>query len=275
MSDASMRSRRDDRTIGTTSGNPSESAGLTTSGAKGNQGANPTQYTNEDTLAAIILFADRNNSVLLNEKLPPMWKDICDSFIRERIAANPTRVLREDQGVWSRWARRHWDIISTGAIALKGNPQLRANVARPAQTRLSTSAGSHVPADFDEMADFIAKQIKVRRVSEQEEKDAMSQDFIWKAFAVVHRTNRSWKEWQRYYNERADDINRAARLRLKPRSHSGSLPADPLLPQVEAQMALLATSSEYPSPPVSRLSLKRPLDAPTDGARPKHIRPNN
>lgn len=275
MSDASMRSRRDDRTVGATSGNPSDSAGLTTSGAKGNQGGNPTQYTNEDTIAAIMLFADRNNSVLLNEKLPPVWKDICDAFIQERIAANPTRVLREDQGVWSRWARRHWDIISTGAIALKGNPQLRANVAHPAQARLSTSAGGHVPADFDEMVDFIAKQIKVRRVSEQEEKDAMSQDFIWKAFAVVHRTNRSWKEWQRYYNERADDINRAARLRLKPGSHSGSLPADPLIPQVEAQMALLATSSEYPSPPVSRPSLKRPLDAPTDGARPKHIRPNN
>ncbi|KAG8919253.1 hypothetical protein FRC01_001376 [Tulasnella sp. 417] len=223
---------------------------------------------------SIKLFTNSADEVLLNEKLPPTWKEMCPILIRERTAANPTRALRDEPGVWTRWARRHWDIIAAGAIALKAKPYIRATGAvHPVQAQLSTAAGSHTPADFDEMADFIAKQIKFRRVSEREEKEAMGQDFVWKAFAIVYNTNRSWKEWQRYYNQKADNINRAARLRLKPRSQSGSLPADSLLPQVEAQMALLPSSSGYPSPPVSR-PLKRALEGAMDGTRPKHIRPN-
>ncbi|KIO26506.1 hypothetical protein M407DRAFT_200690 [Tulasnella calospora MUT 4182] len=251
---------------------------MATAGQEGSghrKSSSATQYTPEDTLAAIKLFANSTDEELLNERLPPTWKEMCHALIKERTAANPMRTLRDEPKVWTRWARRHWDVIAAGAIALKAKPHIHASgVARPVQAQLSATTGNHTPADFDEMANYIAKQIKIRRVSDREEKEAMGQDFIWKAFAMVYRTNRSWKEWQRYYNQEADDINRAARLKLKPRSHSGSLPADSLIPQIKAQMALLPSSLEYPSPPVSRLPLKRALEAPTDGTRPKHIRPN-
>ncbi|KAG9043489.1 hypothetical protein FS837_009482 [Tulasnella sp. UAMH 9824] len=231
--------------------------------------ANPPKWQQMEE--KIKLLTKSTDEDLLNEKLPPVWKEMCDTFVQERTASNPTRALRDEPKVWTRWAQRHWDVIAAGAIALKEKPYIQANGG---QAQLSMTGRSHTPADFDEMADFIAQQIKFRGVSEREQKEVMGQDFIWKAFAIVYRTNRSWEEWQKYYKQKAEDITRAARLRLKPSSQSGSPPAKSLIPQIEAPMALLPSSSGYLSPPVSRLPLKRALDSPTGGTRPKHLRPN-
>ncbi|KAG9017254.1 hypothetical protein FRB90_001225 [Tulasnella sp. 427] len=52
----------------------------------------------------------------------------------------------------------------------------------------------------DPTTDFIAKQIKLKGISEADARMKLSQDHFWKAFAIVNKTSRNWKEWQRKGN---------------------------------------------------------------------------
>ncbi|KAG8919164.1 hypothetical protein FRC01_001443, partial [Tulasnella sp. 417] len=143
----------------------------------------------------------------------------------------------ESEGdTWTSWLKNDWDVISTGASVFqdKAKPDITE-----AQNRLSNRNGTYTPADYDEIVDFIASQIRARKVTEGSEAAVLMQSFIWKAFAIVYQTDRSWKEWQDYYRHRAGVINQAARRRGRLRQEDALVD----------QMKQLYASGRYNSPP--------------------------
>ncbi|KAG8894632.1 hypothetical protein FRC01_012865 [Tulasnella sp. 417] len=218
----------------------------------------------QDTLFdAMELFTACSDSELLSQErtFPPRLKDAFHAFTQGRIGTNPKRLSRLEDSHWTSWVKENWEVISTGALALQGKtiPD-GTNV----QNRLSNRDGTYTAADDAEMAEFIGKQIRARKLADGGETTVMMQDFFWKAFVIVYKkTDRDWGKWQTYYRKKADAINRAARERPKPE--------DPSVAQVVAEMEQLVASGRYDTPPTTG-SLKRPLEGSSDERHSKQLR---
>ncbi|KAG8975834.1 hypothetical protein FRC05_005044 [Tulasnella sp. 425] len=219
-------------------------------------------YNDQDAFDAMEFFVSCSDSELLNQKrtFPPRWKEAFDAFMEKRVAVDPAQLSGGEESTWRKWAQDNWDVISTGALALKGKAASNGNDVRK---QLSSRNEGYTGADYDEVADYIGKQIQARKLPEGQEVAVMTQDFVWKAFVMVYLTDRNWKEWQDYYREKADDINRTARVRLKPE--------ESLVSEVAAEMEQLLASGGYNSPPPNGV-LKRSLEGSPDERRPKHPR---
>lgn len=151
----------------------------------------------------------------------------------------------------------------TGAVALAKRLRIIPSSGTQALKQLSDPNEDYTDADYDEVADYIGKQIQAMNLTEREVVAVMTQDSVWKGFATMYLTDRNWKEWQSYYRERADDINRTARVRLKRE--------EPAVSQVAAESEQLLASGRYNSPPPNSV-LKRSLEGSPDERRPKHPR---
>ncbi|KAG8896245.1 hypothetical protein FRC00_006228 [Tulasnella sp. 408] len=220
-------------------------------------------YKDRVTLTAMMrFFSSHNESDLRAQEstiLGTGIKAILDEYMRRQIGADPTQSSGSEGDTWTSRLKNDWDVISAGALALKGQAGLnRAG----AQNRLSHSNDDFTADDHNEMADFIANQIRARRVAKGRETSSLMQNPIWKAFAIVYRTDRQWEDWQTYYRENAEAINNTARKRLEDKS---------LTTKVAVEMKRLAASGRLNTPPTSGV-LKRPPEGELDERHSKHLR---
>ncbi|KAG8946100.1 translational activator for mitochondrial COX1 [Tulasnella sp. 424] len=188
---------------------------------------------------AMRFFVNRSDSELLRQE-PPRWKDPLDAFMDRRFSPDPMQLSGLEESTWRKLAQDNWDIISTGALALKGK------AFSDDRKQLSNRNEDYTDADYDEAADYIAKQIQVRKLPEGGVTAVMMQDFVWKAFVIVYLTDRNWNDWQNYYRGKANNINRTARVRLMSEELHASRPPNG--------------------------ASKRSLEGSSDGRRPKYPR---
>ncbi|KAG9017255.1 hypothetical protein FRB90_001226 [Tulasnella sp. 427] len=244
------------------SGNRAGDSVQSQGGTVATEGPQSVLYDDSDIFDAMQTFAGWDASELLNEEQPLLTRfdAVLETSVPRESAANPALQGRDGLS-WTLWTQENWDIIAAGAIIL-GN-QVAGVDKSPTESDpscLSKRGEPHTSTDYDEVSDFVTTQIKARELVEGGETIVISKEFFWKAFAILHKADRSWNDWQGYYITNAGDINRSARTRLKLQRER----------DLTSETAVILESEQYNSSPL--LSLKRPYEGASDDRAPKQLR---